>query len=296
MNGFVLIDKHSGCTSHDIVNQWRKLAQTKRVGHLGTLDPMATGLLIVMTGSATRLAQFYGQDDKVYEAEIQFGLVSDTYDAEGTVTAVSADLPNEQEIRSALGQFEGRFLQMPPRVSAKKINGVPAYKLARRKVEVELKAVEVEVKQLKITGLRDAALCVEITCAAGTYIRSIAHDLGQALGCGAILTRLRRTRIGEFTVEQALPMDELRSLANLRNLEEAVIPAGKLLSQIPAEHFGLSIEAQIRQGRQFRSSPFVVSPGSPFVRALSQQGDLIAIGRLIVPNLYHPETVLQSDS
>ena len=213
MNGFVLIDKHPGCTSHDVVNQWRKLAQTKRAGHLGTLDPMATGLLVVMTGAATRLAQFYGNAEKVYQAEITLGFVSDTYDAEGVVTATSVAVPDDAQIRSALKQFEGRFLQMPPPVSAKKINGVAAYKFARRKVPVELKAVEVDVKQLNVTAVQEAAVSLEITCGAGTYIRSIAHDLGQHLGCGGVLSKLRRTRIGDFTVQQAALLEDLRAMA-----------------------------------------------------------------------------------
>jgi tRNA pseudouridine55 synthase len=272
VNGIVLIDKPSGCTSHDVVNIWRRLARTKRVGHLGTLDPMATGLLALMTGSATRLAQFLNQQDKTYQAEITLGLVSDTYDAEGEVVATNAPVPQSWSvIEAALLRFRGNIIQTPPPVSAKKVNGVPAYKLARQQVPVELKPVELEVKNLCARPLSPTKIALEITCTAGTYIRSIAHDLGMALGCGALLSSLRRTQ---------------------DRLSEAVIPSRDLLPQVPAEHFGDLVEAQIRQGRDFRTSPFVVPPGAPLVKAVSRNGELIAIGQLKIPNLYHPGTVL----
>src|SRR5437764_5600257 len=147
MNAFVLIDKPAGCTSHDVVNRWRKLANTKRTGHLGTLDPMATGLLVLMTGRVTRLAQYFGDNDKTYLAEITFGLVSDTYDAEGVTTETGTAPPSDlAPIYSALDQCRGRFLQTPPPISAKKVHGVAAYKLARKHIPVDLKPVEVEVK------------------------------------------------------------------------------------------------------------------------------------------------------
>jgi tRNA pseudouridine55 synthase len=292
MNGLVLIDKPAGCTSHDVVNRWRKLAATKRVGHLGTLDPMATGLLLLLTGTATRLAPYFATETKTYAAEITFGSISDTYDIEGNVTPTGVPGPsNSGVVASALQQFKGRFLQMPPPVSAKKIGGVPAYKLHRNKVEFELKPAEVQVHALEIQHLSKEKLCVVIICSTGTYIRSIAHDLGKLLGCGAVLSSLRRTAVGEFRVEKAPTLEALNALAQQNRLPEAVIPLGRLLPHFPAEHFDIQVETQIRQGRDFRTSPFVVRPGSPTVRALSHSGDLIAIGALRLPNLYHPETV-----
>ena len=205
MNGLLLIDKPGGCTSHDVVNRWRKLANTKRVGHLGTLDPMATGLLLLLTGTATRLAPYFAADEKTYEAEITLGLMSDTYDIEGQVIATGASVPGDAAvIESALRQFSGKFMQTPPPVSAKKISGVPAYKLHRRNVEFELKPVEVEVKRLEIRHIASGKVRLAITCTAGTYIRSIAHDLGHALGCGGVLSSLRRTAVGAMRVENAL--------------------------------------------------------------------------------------------
>jgi tRNA pseudouridine55 synthase len=292
MNGVVLIDKPPAWTSHDVVNRWRKLAGAKRAGHLGTLDPMATGLLVLVTGRATRLAQFYVKAEKGYLAEITTGFVSDTYDAEGDVVPVTGDHPSDERIALALSQFQGRFWQAPPPVSAKKIGGVPAYKLARKQIPVELKPVEVEVKRMEVRSISQGKISALIQCSSGTYIRSIAHDLGQRLGCGALLSGLRRVQVGEFSLDQARTMDELRELAALNRLAEAVIPPSALLGDMPAAYFDATGEARIRSGNDFRTSPFVVPPGAPLVKALSHSGDLIAIGELKIPNLYHPGTVL----
>ena len=292
MNGLVLIDKPAACTSHDIVNRWRKLAKTKRAGHLGTLDPMATGLLVLMTGTATRLAQFFEKSSKTYVAEISFGMVSDTFDVDGQLTETGCPLPKAEVIRSALDEFRGRFLQTPPPISAKKINGVRAYTLARKDVPIALTPVEVEITHLEAEAVIENKIVLGVTCSAGTYIRSLAYDLGQRLGCGALLSGLRRIKVGEFAVENARTLDELEHLSTAGRLAEAVIPSSQLLTEFPAEYFDSAAETRIRQGRDFRTSPFVVRPGAPFVRALSHSGELIAIGALKIPNLYHPSTVL----
>ncbi|HEX4231675.1 MAG TPA: tRNA pseudouridine(55) synthase TruB [Bryobacteraceae bacterium] len=292
MNGLVLIDKPAGCTSHDVVNRWRRLADTRRVGHLGTLDPMATGVLALLTGTATRLAQFYGGNDKTYVAEITLGTISDSYDIQGEVAATGAALPDTSEICRALERFRGRFQQVPPPVSAKKIKGTPAYKLARRQQPVELPAVDVEVKRLEVHSVMDGRIRLTVACTAGTYIRGIAHDLGQTLGCGAVLSSLRRVQSGQFTIDKAKSLEELSALAAAGQLDEAIVPAAELLPEMPSAHIDPIAEAQIRQGRDFRTSPFVVSPGAPLVKAISHSGDLIAIGQLKFPNTYHPAVVL----
>lgn len=293
MDGLVLVDKPAGCTSHDVVNRWRKLAGTKRVGHLGTLDPMATGLLVLISGTATRLAQFFEKSEKTYIADIAFGVISDTYDTDGQLTETGLSLPADRALLcSALEQFRGRFLQTPPAVSAKKIGGVPAYKLARKHLPVDLKPVEVEITRLALEAVYANKVVLHVTCSAGTYIRSLAHDLGQRIGCGAVLSKLRRTQAGEFSIEHASTLDELAELAKAGRLPDAIIPPAHLLPHLPAEYFDASTEAQIRQGRDFRTSPFIVRPGAPFVKALSYSGELIAIGALRIPNLYHPSTVL----
>ncbi len=292
MNGLVLIDKPSGCTSHDVVNRWRKLAQTKRVGHLGTLDPMATGLLLLVTGTATRLAQFFGKHDKTYEAEILFGFTSDTYDAEGEVQATEAALPEPETARRALEEFQGSSLQVPPPISAKKIKGVPAYKLARKQQPVELGPVPVAIKIMQITNMTRNQVTVVVTCSAGTYIRSIAHDLGAKLGCGAILKSLRRTASGPYRVENAYRLEQLEQLTRENRLYDSVLPSATLLPDFPSAYVDDMTEAQIRQGRDFRVSPFAMQPGAPMVKAISLGGELIAIGEIRLPNVYHPCLVL----
>src|SRR5690242_10494667 len=179
LNGLVRIDKPAGCTSHDVVNRWRRLSSVKRVGHLGTLDPMATGLLLLLSGSATRLAPFYSGTEKTYLASIRFGVVSDTFDAEGVVRETHTAPPDSREtVDKALDRFRGKFLQTPPPVSAKKVGGIPAYKLARRDIEFELKPVQVHVHSLELRRFEGVVAEILVRCSAGTYIRSIAHNLG----------------------------------------------------------------------------------------------------------------------
>jgi tRNA pseudouridine55 synthase len=292
MNGLVLVDKPKGLTSHDVVKCWRRMAITQRAGHLGTLDPMATGLLILVSGNTTRLARFFERNEKTYEAEIRLGYVSNTYDAEGEVQATGAPLPTEAKVREALEGFRGSILQMPPPVSAKKIGGVRAYKLAGRNEAVELSPVRVEIKSVEVQDIVEDTIRVRVTCSAGTYIRGIAHDLGRQLGCGAILTALRRTGSGGFRIEEARTLEELQNLATRRMLAEALIPPARILPEFPAAYVDEAEEAQIRLGREFRTSPFAIPPGAPFVKALSFSGELVAIGRLKFPNVYHPMTVL----
>lgn len=292
MNGVVLIDKPGGWTSHDVVNRWRKIARTKRAGHLGTLDPLATGLLVIVTGTATRLAQFFEKEEKTYLAEFELGVVSNTYDSDGDVQSTGVPPPgNPDIIANALNAFRGNFEQLPPPVSAKKIGGVPAYKLARKNIPVDLKPVPVNIRELEILNIAGTRVTVRVTCSAGTYMRSLAHDLGQRLGCGGVLTQLRRTHVGGFDVKDAYELEQLAQLATEDRLPEAVISASNLLPHVPGQYVDATTEVQIRQGRDFRTSPFVVQPGAPLVKAISQTGDLIAIGELIVPNVYHPTTV-----
>jgi tRNA pseudouridine55 synthase len=293
LDGIIVADKPAGWTSHDAVNKLRRLADTRKVGHLGTLDPMATGVLPLVIGRATRLAQFYTRSDKVYDARVRFGYSTDTYDAEGTATSAPCDPAlDAEEMERHLDAFRGEFLLRPPPVSAKKIHGVPAYRLARQHVEVELKPVPVEVHELKLVEIEGAEAHLMAHCSAGTYLRSIAHELGQALRCGAHLSALRRVRSGDFSIEQARTMAELEALAAEDRLEEALIPAGDLLPEFPAVVVDPVTAGQIRQGRDFHVSPFRVMPGARYVRALSGDGDLLAIGEAKLPNIYHPVVVL----
>ncbi|HXE14435.1 MAG TPA: tRNA pseudouridine(55) synthase TruB [Bryobacteraceae bacterium] len=292
MNGLVLLDKPKGITSHDAVNRWRKLAGTKRAGHLGTLDPMATGLLMLVSGNTTRLARFFEKQEKTYEAEVRFGFVSDTYDADGEVSPTGIASPDPVQIAEALDRFRGPLLQKPPPVSAKKIGGIPAYKLARSNKPVDLPPVPVSVHRLEWQMTAPGTCRLHVTCSAGTYIRSLAHDLGQALGCGAILTGLRRTASGTFQVSDARTFEALDQLKQENKLSTALIPPARMLPEFPIAYVDAATEAQIRVGREFRTSPFAVPSGAPFVKALSYAGDLVAIGELKFPNVYHPMMVL----
>ena len=208
----------------------RRALGEQRVGHLGTLDPFAKGLLVLVVGRATRLAQFYVRSDKVYDARVRFGYSTDTYDAAGTATSAPVDPVLVREaIERKLEPFRGEFLLRPPAVSAKKIQGVPAYRLARQQVAVEMKPVPVEVFELKLLEIEGPEARIWAHCSAGTYMRSIAHELGQAMGWGAHLSALRRERSGDFPIEQACTIPELEALAAEGRLAEALIPASSLL-------------------------------------------------------------------
>ena len=293
MDGVIVVDKPSGWTSHDVVGKMRRLAATKRVGHLGTLDPMATGVLPLVLNRATRLSQFLMKADKRYEATVCFGYSTDTYDAEGT--PVSPAIPfaaDAAAVEKALAAFRGEIQQVPPPVSAKKIGGVPAYKLARKAKPVELAPVQVHVYELELMSCEGNEARLRIHCSTGTYVRSIAHELGGVFGCGAHLAKLRRTEAGPFRESQARTIPDLEEMAGQGRLSEALVPAADLLPEFPAERVDALTAGSIRQGRDFRVSPFRVRNGSPFVKAIDENGDLIAIGRMVLPNLYHPALVL----
>jgi tRNA pseudouridine55 synthase len=253
---------------------------------------MATGVLPLLVGRATRLAQFFGKSDKVYKGTIQFGYSTDTYDAEGTptsqVTIVDLD---RATIESMLARFQGRIQQTPPPVSAKKIQGTPAYKLARRNIEVKLEPVEVEIFTIDLLRCEGAEIDIHVHCSAGTYVRSIAHDLGRALGTGAFLKRLRRTSSGGFDLCMARTLEQLAELTAVGRFGEALIPAADLLPEFPSELVDTVTAGFIRQGRDFRVSPFRAL-ASKYVKAVSQDGELLAIGEAKLPNVYHPILVL----
>jgi tRNA pseudouridine55 synthase len=293
MDGIIVVDKAEGWTSHDVVNKLRKLANTRRVGHLGTLDPMATGVLPLVIGRATRLAQFYVRNDKVYDATVRFGYSTDTYDREGTAMSNPCEpVLNPEVVEQRLDAFRGEFLLRPPAVSAKKIQGVPAYRLARKQIPVELKPVPVHVYELKLLEVEGSQARLWTHCSAGTYMRSIAHELGQSLGCGAHLSALRRMRTGDFSIEQSRSIAELESLAAEERLAEALIPASALLPSFPAVVIDPTTAGMVRQGRDFPVSPFRVEPGTRYVKAVSTEGELLAIGEAKLPHIYHPVVVL----
>lgn len=302
--GVLVLDKPAGWTSHDAVNKVRRLVGTTKVGHLGTLDPLATGVLPLVIGRATRLAQYFGKDRKGYEAVIRFGHSTFTYDREGEPTSEHQEIDlNEParraELETLLERFRGPQMQMPPPVSAKKIEGVPAYKLARKQQPVELKAVEVEVFALEVLAVEGADLRIRLECSPGTYVRSIAHDLGQAMGgpaqgVGAYVEELRRTRSGEFALDEALTLEQLKQVCEEGRLEEHLLMGQRILPQIPCEIVDHLTESQIRQGRDFRTSPFRAAKDAPLVKVLNREGQLVAMAERKLPQLYHPVLVLSN--
>jgi tRNA pseudouridine55 synthase len=293
VDGVIIVDKPSGWTSHDVVNKMRRFAGTRKVGHLGTLDPSATGVLPLVIGRATRLAQFYSRNDKVYEGVIHFGYATGSYDADGTPTSPEVNVTlDRSELEVVFDSFRGEFMQVPPPVSAKKIGGKPAYEFARKNQPVELEPVAVHVYSLEVLGLENNEVTVRVHCSAGTYLRSIAHEAGQKLGCGAFLKSLRRTASGDFKIQMARTLDELAELAAAGRVEEALLPAAQLLPEFPLEMVDSITAGQIRNGRDFRVSPFQIRASARYVKAVTAQGELIAIGEARLPHVYHPVLVL----
>lgn len=290
MNGVIVINKSGGMTSHDVVNRVRRILGEKSVGHLGTLDPMATGVLPLVTGRMTRLAQFYTASDKSYEGEIRFGFATDTYDADGEQTGATCE-PNLtiEEVRAAAGEFVGRILQIPPPFSAKKIQGVPAYKLARKSKPVDLQPVEVEVRSLEILELCGERAPFRIDVSSGTYVRSIAHELGRRLGVGGHLSALTRTRSGEFRIEDAVTLERLAALAQTGSIGEQFVHPRRVLPDFPCVTADEETVGKIRNGRAVNLPEL---SQAKLVKVFQGQSELIAIAARVAGSLFHPKVVL----
>jgi tRNA pseudouridine55 synthase len=293
VNGVLIIDKPAGMTSHDVVNRVRRILQQPSVGHLGTLDPLATGVLPLVTGNLTRLAQFYGASGKTYEGVIRFGFATDTYDsdgeAQGKASTVNVSL---EQLRSLASRFVGLIEQMPPPFSAKKIKGVPAYKLARKRLGVALKAVQVEIREFEILGVEGDQASFRARVASGTYMRSIAHDMGQQLGCGAHLQSLRRTMLGEFDLSQAHTLEELDRACKAGKMEEVFIHPRQLLPEFPCVTASEDAVVLIRNGRAVNLPELSQARQ---VKVFAGQRELIAIATRIAGTLFHPRIVLAAE-
>ncbi len=235
MDGLIVVDKPRGPTSHDVVARIRGLLGGAKTGHCGTLDPEATGVLLVAVGRAARLFPFLSGHDKGYAATVRFGFATDTYDASGRPTIPeSADLPAEAALREAMRRFEGPILQAPPAYSAVKKAGQPLYKLARANREVPIEPREVVVRRFELVSWSPPLAAVDIECSAGTYVRSLAHDLGRALACGAHLASLRRTASGPFRLEDARTLDDVESMIRSGKRDRLLLPMEGLLPELPA--------------------------------------------------------------
>ncbi len=347
MNGVIIVDKPSGWTSHDVVNRIRRILGQRSVGHLGTLDPLATGVLPLVVGSFTRLAQFYTASEKTYEAVIRFGFATTTYDADGdplepnllssrpeqfvangdelrsggTLRLPSVKL-NIQELQHLAATFVGLIEQTPPPFSAKKIHGIPAYKLARKKKEVDLKPVQVDIKEFSIFSLENDRAHCRARVSSGTYMRSIAHEFGQRLGCGAHLESLRRTAVAEFDITQAHTLEEIQSVSGKifgekgngshseparssgeepafqekdertdvesRELLSLFIHPRHLLPQFPSVTADEATIARIRNGRTVNLPEL---SRAREVKVFASQTDLIAIATRVAGTLFHPKIV-----
>lgn len=233
MDGILLIHKPRHLTSHDVVARIRKLLKTKRVGHFGTLDPLATGLLLIAVGKATRLFPFYSKHDKIYRGRIRLGFSTDTYDAEGKPTSSeSKAYPDKKILEQSMRMFLGEIDQIPPPYSAKKHKGLPLYSYARQNKMVEAQPARVVIHSFQLISYEPPHIDVKVHCSSGTYIRSIAHDLGQNLGCGAHLACLERTTIGSFSLDESCHLEDLKTLIHENKYEAILIPLEVLLPEM----------------------------------------------------------------
>jgi len=294
-DGALVIDKPKGKTSHDVVDAVRHLAGMRQIGHLGTLDPLATGVLVLLLGRATRLVQFYSGRRKRYSAGFRFGF---------------ATLDRAVLERYATERV-GRFEQMPPSFSAKKIHGRPAYELARKKQVVELKPVEVEVFEYKLTEIEGNIARFVIECSSGTYIRALAHEMGQKLGCGAHLAEISRLAVGEFSLQQAIKLEELAEGARAGKFADYLIKLENLLPNFPRANVLPIVERRVRHGTKFNVTVAQIQPGrvetapgataeldggepkAAKLRVFNQQNKLIAIAEAVVPRTYQPVVVFE---
>jgi tRNA pseudouridine55 synthase len=290
MNGVLIIDKPAGLTSHDVVNRVRRIFRQRSVGHLGTLDPSATGVLPLVLGSLTRLAQFYTSSEKIYEGVIRFGFATDTYDAEGErVGAVVEPEVSLEEVVDLARQYCGVSEQIPPPFSAKKVRGIPAYKLARQHKEFSLRPVKVEIKEFEILGVEGDRARFRARVASGTYIRSVAHEMGVRTGQGAHLASLRRTKLGEFELSEAHTLEQVEASACGGNDHELLVHPRKLLPQFPAVTATEEMAARIRSGRTVNLPELSTARQ---VKVFSGQRELIAIAMRVAGTLFHPKIVL----
>jgi tRNA pseudouridine55 synthase len=285
VNGILVVDKPAGMTSHDVVSRVRRIAGEQSVGHLGTLDPMATGVLPLLLGKYTRLAQFFSLADKTYTGTIRFGFATDTYDAEGeAVGSVVAPSLTLEQVREAAVPFRGEISQMPPAYSAKKIGGKPAYKLAREGKPVELKPKIIHIHEFTVDSLEGDTASFQMKVSAGGYVRSVAHELGQALGCGGHLSSLRRTQAGAFTLDQAWTLDQLAE-----DFDRALLHPRSILPEMPCVSADTAALGKLRNGNQANLAEF---SGAEVVKVFAGQRELVAVAKRVAGTLFQPMMVL----
>jgi tRNA pseudouridine55 synthase len=295
VNGLLVVDKPGGMTSHDVVSRLRRITGEKSIGHLGTLDPMATGVLPLLLGKFTRLAQYFSTAEKCYTGAIRFGFATDTYDAEGAAAGedrwpVLAERPTLDTVREIAAKFLGESDQIPPPYSAKKIDGTPAYKLARAGKPVELKPARVTISSFEILSMEGAEATFSMAISAGGYVRSVAHEMGQQVGCGAHLSSLRRTRAGVFTLNEAHGLDELDPLSsNVEALGGLMVHPRALLPELPAVTGDTAALGRLRNGGQANLPEF---GDASLVKVFASQTELVGIARRVAGTLFQPVIVM----
>ncbi len=273
ISGVLVVDKPVGLTSHDVVQIIRKGTRIRRAGHTGTLDPRASGVLVILLGPAVRLSEYVAASDKHYQAVIQLGSSTDTYDAEGQVLNSSPVSVTEEEFVQALNSFIGEITQVPPPYSAVKVGGRKAYEMARQGEEVDLAPRTIQVYSLELLEWDPPEAVIDVYCSSGTYVRSLANDLGEKLGCGAHLIGLRRTKSGRFTLRDAVPLRKLREAFDAGNWYQYLIPAAEALSDWPAVELNHDQVEEVRHGHRVPGH----SDGVFRVRGISEQGELVAL-------------------
>jgi tRNA pseudouridine55 synthase len=290
VDGVLIVNKPAGLTSHDVVVRVRRITDEKSVGHLGTLDPMATGVLPLVLGRFTRLAQFYNDADKRYQGIIRFGMATDTYDAEGEPLGVEQPVHlSLEQIRAAAAGLTGKLNQLPPPFSAKKISGVPAYKLARQGKDVKLEPKPVEVKEFEITEWEGTDAGFTAWVSSGTYVRTLANDLGRTLGPGAHLAALERTAVREFLLKDAHSLEEIEQAVAGSGLERIFLHPRLVLPEFPAVTAPEEIVARIRHGSAVNLPEF---SKAGTVRVFAGQRELLAVAKRVAGTLFQPKVVL----
>jgi tRNA pseudouridine55 synthase len=291
MNGLLVLDKPAGMTSHDVVEVVRRATGERSIGHLGTLDPMATGVLPLLLGKYTRLAQFFGRAEKSYEGTIRFGFATDTFDAEGEAIGEAKPLViGLAELRALAARFRGEMEQMPPIFSAKKIGGVPAHKLARAGKAVEVKPARIHIQRFELLSPEGELAQFEMEVSAGGYVRSVAHEVGQLAGCGAHLVELRRTRAGAFTLAQAIGLEELKRLAGDAGAIERRLPHPRtLLPEMPSVTVDELTAGRLRNGMQVNLPEY---SAAGMVKVFTNPTELLGIAKRIAGTLMQPIVVL----
>ncbi len=286
--GILVVDKPVGPTSHQIVSIVRRGTGIRKVGHAGTLDPRASGVLVLCLGQATRLSEYLSTSEKRYLAVIRFGASTRTYDSEGDIVHETGSAPKRKDIEEALSEFRGEISQVPPPYSAIKVQGKRAYQLAREGKPPELDARKVIIHELKLISYKKPDLSLEIECSAGTYIRSIAHDLGEMLSTGAHLAELKRLKAGPFSIDDAIPLPKLEVGLMVDKWERYVIPAADALPDFPVVKISQENLELIRHGHSIQAEPI----SSGMARGISSEGELVAILEAVDDGTHwHPRKV-----